>query len=75
MLTTKEGEPLRRETYLVGLVVVLWVVLKHLGSLLVVKSAHKLLDTDISVGSPPLLAVDEPARQSVTLFNLSRTMV
>jgi hypothetical protein len=45
--------------------VVLWVVLENLGFLLVVESAHQLLDTDTSVISPPLLAVDEPDRPLV----------
>ena len=46
--------------YLVGLVVVLRVVFKHLRLLLVVKGADQLLDADASVLGPPFLAVDEP---------------
>jgi hypothetical protein len=52
-------------TYFVRLVVVLWVELEYLGPLLVVKSANQLLDAHATVVSPPLLAVDKPAKQLV----------
>ena len=50
-----------REKYLVGLVVVLGVVLKHLRLLLVVEGADELLDADASICCPPLLTFGPPA--------------
>jgi hypothetical protein len=58
----------RNDAYLVGLVVVLWVVLKDLGPLLVVKGAHQLLYAHASVLGPPLFAVHEPGAVSIALF-------
>ena len=54
-------------TYFVSLVVVLGVVFEDLGPLLVVKGADQLLDSDLSVGGPPLFAVDEPGDCQYTL--------
>lgn len=52
--------------YLVGFVVVLWVVLEDLGPLLVVEGTDQLLDADASVLVAPLLAVLEPVAPSAT---------
>lgn len=49
-------------TYLVGLVVVLWVVLEDLWFLLVIEISHKIVHTELL---SPLLAIYEPGKRQL----------
>ena len=50
-------------TYLVGLVVVLWVVLEHLFPLLIFESGYKLIYTTTKFPSPLLALCEHLLRQ------------
>lgn len=56
----------RRCSYLVSLVVVLWVVLEDLRPFLVVKGADQLFDPNARILIAPLLTLLEPIASSAT---------